>query len=213
MAELYLVHTKKQVPKYIWQTLSNSQNHWSRVASIRGSFCQTEAFLTRSPKLAKNRTAFPPQYLSFPPHWGQLTLFGTGGASSGESINCRSLGALKVGTASRKRHSPSLLTLVLGTVFGATPRYKTQNRNNKNIPNALSYTVPSTRVRREGERRFLDVVPTFSVTKLLQFIDSPEPAPPVQNRLSFPPPGWFTVANTVGFSAITRFSFSVVIRS
>ena len=31
----------------------------------------------------------------------------------------------------------------------------------KNVPNALFYTVPSTRVRREGEVRFLGAVPTL----------------------------------------------------
>ena len=35
----------------------------------------------------------------------------------------------------------------------------------QNMPNTLSYTVPSTRVRREGEVRFLDAVPTLIFTR------------------------------------------------
>jgi len=66
------------------------------------------------------------------------------GASSGESIFLSEFGEIFEGTASRKRRSPSLLTLVLGTVYTLAPPHALKHKiePKKNVPNALSYTDP-----------------------------------------------------------------------
>ena len=55
--------------------------------------------------------------------------------------------------------------------------------NKKTVPNALFYTVPSTRVRREGKRRFLDAVPT----KILPNSDNNNKVTPKGEFSVFPP--------------------------